>query len=198
MLGGGKERCSANFDYAGPLTESVLIGNVAARFPGETLEFDAARLRFTNQPDANQYLTRPIGRTGLSRHDVGAAPHRQASRIGPARPIRLEQIGFPERAAALAQRVRDDVARQRLITRERKSLRRLSRREDVVAAGREEVRRDRQQAIVIANEAPIGARQVDGEAPVRTRRAHVEAGDAGRTARPGELGRRNTPQLRCL
>ena len=45
MLGGGKEACSANFDYAGPLTESVIIGNIAARFPGETLEFDARALR---------------------------------------------------------------------------------------------------------------------------------------------------------
>ena len=39
-------KCSASFDYAGPLTESVLIGNVAARFPGETLEFDGKALKF--------------------------------------------------------------------------------------------------------------------------------------------------------
>jgi hypothetical protein len=58
VLGGGKEKCSANFDYAGPLTESVLIGNVAAHFPGETLEFDAKKLTFPKQRDANQYLTR--------------------------------------------------------------------------------------------------------------------------------------------
>ena len=58
VLGGGKDKCSANFDYAGPLTESVLIGNVAAHFPGETLEFDAARLAFPKKPQANQWLTR--------------------------------------------------------------------------------------------------------------------------------------------
>ena len=58
VLGGGKEECSASFDYAGPLTESVLIGNVAAHFPGETLEFDAKRLTFPRKPEANQYLTR--------------------------------------------------------------------------------------------------------------------------------------------
>jgi predicted dehydrogenase len=58
VLGGGKELCSANFDYAGPLTESVLIGNVAAHFPGETLEFDAKKLAFPRKPEANQYLTR--------------------------------------------------------------------------------------------------------------------------------------------
>ena len=59
VLAGGKEPCSANFDYAGPLTESVLIGNVAAHFPGETLEFDAKKLSFPKKPEANQYLTRP-------------------------------------------------------------------------------------------------------------------------------------------
>ena len=58
VLAGGKSKCSAGFDYAGPLTESVLIGNVAARFPGETLAFDGKALRFTNKPEANQYLTR--------------------------------------------------------------------------------------------------------------------------------------------
>jgi predicted dehydrogenase len=58
VLAGGKKACSAGFDYAGPLTESVLVGNVAARFPGDTLNFDANSLRFTNKPEADQYLTR--------------------------------------------------------------------------------------------------------------------------------------------
>jgi predicted dehydrogenase len=58
VLAGGKERCSASFDYAGPLTESVIIGNVAAHFPGETLEFDAKALSFPRKREANQFLTR--------------------------------------------------------------------------------------------------------------------------------------------
>jgi predicted dehydrogenase len=58
VLGGSKEKCSANFDYAGPLTESVLIGNVAAHFPGETLAFDGKALAFPQKPEANQYLSR--------------------------------------------------------------------------------------------------------------------------------------------
>jgi len=58
VLSGGKQACSASFDYAGPLTESVLIGNIAARFPGETLEFDSRGLRFPKKSEANQYLTR--------------------------------------------------------------------------------------------------------------------------------------------
>ena len=34
------------------------MGNVAARFPGETLTFDPATLTFTGKPEANEYLTR--------------------------------------------------------------------------------------------------------------------------------------------
>ena len=58
VLAGAGTACSAGFDYSGPLTESVLIGNVAAHYPGETLAFDAARLAFPGKPDANQHLTR--------------------------------------------------------------------------------------------------------------------------------------------
>ena len=36
----------------------MLIGNVAAHFPGETLAFDAKALSFPKKKDANQYLTR--------------------------------------------------------------------------------------------------------------------------------------------
>ena len=50
MLAGGKKPCSAGFDYAGPLTESVLIGNVAAHFPGETLTFDGRRCSSPTSP----------------------------------------------------------------------------------------------------------------------------------------------------
>jgi predicted dehydrogenase len=58
VLAGGTTPCSAGFDYSGPLTESVLIGNVAAYYPGQTLELDAARLVFTNKPEANAQLSR--------------------------------------------------------------------------------------------------------------------------------------------
>jgi predicted dehydrogenase len=46
----------SNFDYSGPLTEAVLLGNVAAYFPGETLKWDAGNLRIPNRPEADQYL----------------------------------------------------------------------------------------------------------------------------------------------
>jgi hypothetical protein len=55
-LGNGKT--SANFDYAGPLTEAVLLGSVATRFPQTTLEWDAAALKFTNVSQANAFVRR--------------------------------------------------------------------------------------------------------------------------------------------
>jgi hypothetical protein len=54
----GNGQTSSNFDYAGPLTESILLGGIASRFPKTTLEWDAAKLRFTNVADANQYIRR--------------------------------------------------------------------------------------------------------------------------------------------
>ena len=54
----GKGKTGANFDYAGPLTEAVLLGSVATRFPMTTLEWDAAALKFTNTAEANQYVRR--------------------------------------------------------------------------------------------------------------------------------------------
>ena len=43
-----------NFDYAGPLTEAVQLGNVATRFPGKTLEWDAAAMRIPNFPGSRE------------------------------------------------------------------------------------------------------------------------------------------------
>ena len=49
---------SDGFEYGGHLTEAVQLGNVAAFFPKETLEFDAKKLKITNKPEANKHLTR--------------------------------------------------------------------------------------------------------------------------------------------
>jgi predicted dehydrogenase len=54
----GNDKTSCNFDYAGPLTESVLLGGVASHFPHTTLEWNAAQLKFNNVSEANQYLRR--------------------------------------------------------------------------------------------------------------------------------------------
>lgn len=54
----GKRKTSAHFDYAGPLTESVLLGSVATYFPKTTLDWDATQLKFTNLNDANRHVRR--------------------------------------------------------------------------------------------------------------------------------------------
>jgi len=54
----GNGKTSAPFDYSGPLTESVLLGCLATRFPGMTLEWDPVNLRVTNLHDANAFVRR--------------------------------------------------------------------------------------------------------------------------------------------
>ena len=54
----GNGKTSAPFDYSGPLTESVLLGCLATRFPGTTLEWNARSMTITNKPEANQFVRR--------------------------------------------------------------------------------------------------------------------------------------------
>lgn len=54
----GNGKTSAHFGYAGPLTESVLLGGVATQFPNQPLEWDAAGLKFKNVADANRLIRR--------------------------------------------------------------------------------------------------------------------------------------------
>jgi predicted dehydrogenase len=53
---GGRPACS-NYDYAGPLAEVVLLGNIALRVRGK-LYWDGPNMRFTNNDDANKYIHR--------------------------------------------------------------------------------------------------------------------------------------------
>jgi predicted dehydrogenase len=53
---GGPPACS-NFEYAGPLTETVLLGNVAIR-AGKRIEWDGPNMKITNIPEANELLGR--------------------------------------------------------------------------------------------------------------------------------------------
>jgi predicted dehydrogenase len=46
----------SNFDFAGPLTEAVLLGSVCIHNGGEKLTWDSENLKFTNDPDANKLL----------------------------------------------------------------------------------------------------------------------------------------------
>jgi len=53
----GGEKTVADFAFSGSLTELVLAGNLAVR-TGRRIEWDAANLRCTNLPEANQYVRR--------------------------------------------------------------------------------------------------------------------------------------------
>ncbi len=50
----GGRPAGANFDYAGPLTEVVLLGNLAIR-TGQKLKWDGPNMNCTNVPEANEY-----------------------------------------------------------------------------------------------------------------------------------------------
>ncbi len=70
IAGYGKKELSSSFDYAGPLTETILMGNLAIRswnvkaintqsFPGrKKLYWDAANMKITNFDEANQFVKR--------------------------------------------------------------------------------------------------------------------------------------------
>ncbi|MHC4521153.1 MAG: Gfo/Idh/MocA family protein [Planctomycetota bacterium] len=53
---GGRKPLS-NFDYAGPLTEAILLGNIAAK-AGRKIEWDGPAMKVTNLPEMNQHLSR--------------------------------------------------------------------------------------------------------------------------------------------
>jgi len=55
IASGGKTSCP--FSYAGPLTETVLLGNVAFR-TGQTIEWDSANLKAVGVSQADQYIRR--------------------------------------------------------------------------------------------------------------------------------------------
>ena len=54
----GGEPAGCSFDWAGPLTEFVLLGNIALR-SGKQIEYDAAAMRITNAPEADALLRQP-------------------------------------------------------------------------------------------------------------------------------------------
>jgi len=58
----GGEPARANFDWAGPLTEVVLLGNIALKMEkqlyekGLKLRYDGPNMQVTNLPEANKYI----------------------------------------------------------------------------------------------------------------------------------------------
>ncbi len=60
----GGEAAACEFAWAGPLSEIVLLGNIALRM-GQTLNWDGPNMKFTNNSQANRYLNEPY-RAGWS------------------------------------------------------------------------------------------------------------------------------------
>ncbi|MGH7171460.1 MAG: Gfo/Idh/MocA family protein, partial [Gemmataceae bacterium] len=54
----GEGKTTSSFAYAGPLTETVLLGSLAIRIPGETLRWDSTRLAIPSSTTANEMLTK--------------------------------------------------------------------------------------------------------------------------------------------
>jgi len=65
----GNAKTSTPFDYSGPLTESVLLGPLATRFPNTTLEWNGAKAKFKNSEEANGFIRRKY-RAGWSVHGM--------------------------------------------------------------------------------------------------------------------------------
>jgi len=63
---GDPSRAMSNFDYAGRLTETVLLGVVALK-AGSKIDWDAQALKARNCPDADQYIRRNY-RNGYTIH----------------------------------------------------------------------------------------------------------------------------------
>jgi predicted dehydrogenase len=58
-----RKPAGSDFSYGGPLTEVALLGVIAMRFKGQKLEWNSARMKFTNCSQANAYL-KPAFRKG--------------------------------------------------------------------------------------------------------------------------------------
>ncbi|MCA9131997.1 MAG: Gfo/Idh/MocA family oxidoreductase [Planctomycetales bacterium] len=54
----GVGETTSHFDYAGPLTETVLLGTIGIRFPGQELQWDTQGLKITNHPQAQDWITK--------------------------------------------------------------------------------------------------------------------------------------------
>ena len=61
IVNGGKP--SSNFDYSCPLTEFVLLGNLAVRAQ-QSVQWDKQGMKVSNSESANQFVTRPSYREG--------------------------------------------------------------------------------------------------------------------------------------
>lgn len=54
----GEGETTSTFDYSGPLTETVLLGTVGIRFPGQTMKWNAKEMKISNFSEAEPWLTK--------------------------------------------------------------------------------------------------------------------------------------------
>lgn len=52
----GEDKAMSSFDYAGPLSEIIVLGDIALMHPGKTLEWDSQGMKITNDEAANNSL----------------------------------------------------------------------------------------------------------------------------------------------
>ncbi|MBM82186.1 MAG: oxidoreductase [Planctomycetaceae bacterium] len=52
----GQGTAVSNFGYSGPMTETVLLGVLAQRAPGQRLEWDGKNMKVLNAPELNQHV----------------------------------------------------------------------------------------------------------------------------------------------
>lgn len=64
----GEGLAMSNFDYAGPLSEIIVLGDIALMHPNRTLEWDAEAMRITNDEEANSslFMRRPNPRDHMN------------------------------------------------------------------------------------------------------------------------------------
>ena len=52
------DQCESNFSLAGPMTETILLGVLAQRFPDTALEWNAEKMEVVGRPDLKQHIQR--------------------------------------------------------------------------------------------------------------------------------------------
>jgi predicted dehydrogenase len=55
----GQGQTTSSFDYSGPLTEAVLLGTIALRYPTQKLLWDSKALSVKNLPEAQKWVSKP-------------------------------------------------------------------------------------------------------------------------------------------
>jgi hypothetical protein len=58
----GEGTAMSNFSYSGPLTETVLLGVLAQRAPGQRLLWNGDNMKVKNHPELNQFVHKEYGK----------------------------------------------------------------------------------------------------------------------------------------